>query len=373
MQQLPLGVNESVIFTLRSLYSRYGYSQYKMSKFEEYDLYARNKDFLISDQVITFTDIGGKLMALKPDVTLSIVKNSKDDPFAVQKLYYNENVYRVTKGSHSFQEIMQVGLECIGNIDDYCICEVLTLAAESLRSISEKSILEISHLGLLSRLIDSIGIPGEGKAAVLKQIGEKNLHELAATCRTYGISEHNIDVLKQIVAASGAPETVLPKIRDLLSGITGTGVVDQLLRVFSAIEDGELKSMLRFDFSVVDDIHYYNGIVFKGFIDGLPRSVLSGGQYDNLMQKMKRKSGAIGFAVYTDMLQRLDRSRKEYDVDILMLYGENSNLAAIPSEAKALREQGYSVMVQRYIPEGIRYRQLLRLQGSGVETVENNA
>ena len=41
---------------LSGLYGRWGYSRYTMSKFEEYDLYARNKDFLISDSVLTFTD-----------------------------------------------------------------------------------------------------------------------------------------------------------------------------------------------------------------------------------------------------------------------------------------------------------------------------
>ena len=123
--------DEKIIFNLRSLYSKYGYSQFKMSKFEEYDMYVSNKDFLISDNVITFTDTNGKLMALKPDVTLSIIKNAKDIEGYVQKLYYNENVYRVSKGTDSFKEIMQVGLECIGDIDEYSICEVLLLAAKS--------------------------------------------------------------------------------------------------------------------------------------------------------------------------------------------------------------------------------------------------
>ena len=77
--------NEAITFALRSLYDRYGYSRYKMNKFEEYDLYARNKDFLICESVITFTDLDGKLMALKPDVTLSIVKNTKDAP-GIRKL-----------------------------------------------------------------------------------------------------------------------------------------------------------------------------------------------------------------------------------------------------------------------------------------------
>ena len=55
---------EQVIFSLRALYDRRGYSRYKMSKFEEYDLYARNKDFLVDRSIITFMDTNGRLMAL---------------------------------------------------------------------------------------------------------------------------------------------------------------------------------------------------------------------------------------------------------------------------------------------------------------------
>ena len=78
--------DERVILRLRALYDRFGYDRYKMSKFEEYDLYVRNKSFLLSDHIITFTDTSGKLMALKPDVTLSIVKNTKDVSDSVQIL-----------------------------------------------------------------------------------------------------------------------------------------------------------------------------------------------------------------------------------------------------------------------------------------------
>lgn len=46
---------EQIMYRLRGLYERYGYRRFKMSKFEEYDLYVRNKDFLVSDRMITFT------------------------------------------------------------------------------------------------------------------------------------------------------------------------------------------------------------------------------------------------------------------------------------------------------------------------------
>ena len=102
-----LTAEEKTAFALRSLYAQNGYSKYRMSKFEEYDLYVKNKDFLVSGNVITFTDTDGRLMALKPDVTLSIIKNCKDTESQVQKYFYNEYVYRIAEGSKTYKEILQ--------------------------------------------------------------------------------------------------------------------------------------------------------------------------------------------------------------------------------------------------------------------------
>ena len=113
--------DELASYELRNLYKTFGYSQYKVGRFEEYDLYAHNKSFLVSENILTFTDTDGKLMALKPDITLSIVKNIPCEKENIHKLYYNENVYRTAPDSHGFKEIMQTGLECIGKIDLYAM------------------------------------------------------------------------------------------------------------------------------------------------------------------------------------------------------------------------------------------------------------
>lgn len=363
-QELNLGYQEQVIFRLRSLYNRRGYVQYRMSKFEEYDLYARNKDFLISDGIITFMDTSGKLLALKPDVTLSIVKNTADRPEGLQKLCYNEHVYRVAKGSGNFRELMQLGLEALGNVDDYCIAEVLELACESLAAISPDSILEISHLGLLQALLDGVGIPAGQKKAALECIGQKNIHELTALCRAWGIGQENIDLLKQAIQTCGAPSAVLPRLKELLSGYMDTEVLDRLLAI-----TGLLPDMIRFDFSVVDDLHYYNGIVFKGFIRGLPDSVLSGGQYDRLMRKMGKRSRAIGFAVYLDALERLDREVQSFDVDTLLLYDDTVPLAAIQDHVRELKASGRSFLAARKLPEDIRWGRIINLTENEVENL----
>ena len=365
---MTMQLTEQAALTLRGLYGRRGYAQYKMSKFEEYDLYARNKDFLISDSVITFTDPSGKLMALKPDVTLSIVKNTADRPDAVQKLYYHENVYRPAKGSRSFKEIMQVGLECLGAIDDFCITEVLTLALESLSAMSGEAVLDISHLGLLSEVMDSLNIPDHRRSELVKFISQKNTHELTALCAELDVE--NAEVLRGLISTTGAPAQVLPRLESLLAGLVKADTWNRFRAVIESLGDAPI---LRIDFSVVDDLHYYNGFVFKGFLRGLPGSVLSGGQYDKLMQKMKRSAGAIGFAVYLDLLERLEQPADGFDVDTVLLYDANMPLVRINQAVAALTETYPSVLAQPSVPEGLRYRQLLKLTDSEVQTIEKNA
>ena len=138
--------DEKAIYSLRELYRKFGYSQFKVGRFEEYDLYSHNKSFLVSENILTFTDTNGKLMALKPDVTLSIIKNISFEEKNTHKLYYNENVYRTSAESHGFKEIMQTGLECVGYVDAFAECEVIMLAIKSLESISNDYILDISQI-----------------------------------------------------------------------------------------------------------------------------------------------------------------------------------------------------------------------------------
>ena len=364
--------NERISFQLRSLYARYGYSHFKMNQFEEYDLYVRNKDFLISDSIITFTDTNGKLMALKPDVTLSIIKNNKYTPGSVQRYYYNENVYRVSKDTQAFKEILQTGLECIGDIDDYSIFEVLTLAAQSLKTISENSVLTVSYLDFVFEILDSFSVSQEDKGAMLKCIGEKNIHELGKKCADCGVEESRARALCELAAVYGAAGEVLPKLRKILSGIVSEDGLKRFESLMSVLAAGEWGDILRLDFSVVSDMKYYNGIMFKGFVEGVPVSVLSGGQYDRLMEKMGHKAKAVGFAVYLDTLRR-QNTLKNYDADVALLYEEGADIAALNRAAEALCAEGLTVQLQRKLPEKAKYKKMMRFADGEVTAVENDA
>ena len=360
---------EKAIFKLRKLYESYGYRQFKMSKFEEYDLYTRNKDFLVSDSIITFTDTNGSLMALKPDVTLSIIKDSADVDGSVKKVYYNENVYRVSKGTQSFKEIMQAGLECIGDVDEYIICETLYLAAKSLESISEDFILDISHMEIISEEIKALSISPSGEKEILKCLGEKNIQGIKRICRAENADEKAAEVLVETASLYGDMKKVVSKLKKLDFDKIAPYIA-QLEKTADFFEQSGLENRIHFDFSVIHDINYYNGIVFKGFINTIPTGILSGGQYDGLMRKMKRNSNAIGFAVYLDLLERLADDDEKFDVGALILYDDYADAKTIKNAADTLAEKNISVSAQKKIPENLRYMSLYKLGKGGLEKIE---
>ena len=316
---------EKAMFALRQLYASHGFSMYRMSKFEEFELYAANRDFLDSGQIITFTDTDGMLMALKPDVTLSIVKNNRHIGNRIIKLYYNENIYRVSPKTHYFKEIMQVGLECLGAVDDACISEVLLLAAESLNVLSDEAKLDVSNLDILTKLFESCGFPKETEEQVTACISGKNAHSLERVCRSADLGPAKAELLKLLVSTYGRPDDVIPKLEDafLRNSIFSYEEKDAyaksigaLKKIVAAFREAGLENMLNIDFSVVSDLKYYNGIIFKGFAAGVPDGILSGGQYDKLMKSMKRTSRAIGFGVYMDNLGKLTKfDGEEVEID----------------------------------------------------------
>ena len=362
---------EKAIYALRELYSGFGYSQFKMSKFEEYDFYVRNMHSLISNGIITFTDTTGKLMALKPDVTLSIVKNSIDSENSIQKVYYNENVYRTSQGAGEFKEIMQTGLECIGDIDSYSAGEVIMLAAKSLESISKKYMLDLSHLGFVSALLENLSDNEVVRRELLRLMGDKNIHSIKELCKNADIDEVGCEDICKLAKLYGPIAKTVGELLPLVRNNEMRAAYEELAALVEIIRIYGFEDRVFLDFSIVNDMNYYNGIIFKGFIDGIPAGVLSGGRYDNLLKKMGKTTGAIGFAVYLDLLERFGEESEYFDVDVLLTY-EDASPKDIIDAVKLLSGYGKSVKAQRINDGSVKYRQLAAVRRGGFEILENN-
>ena len=349
---------DGVFMKLRDIYRSWGYARYRMGKFEEYDLYAKNRSFITGSSILTFTDTDGRLMALKPDVTLSVIKNTSPAG-SLQKLYYCESVYRAADAFSGFSEIQQAGLECLGNLDLYNMAEVVSLAAMSLGAISGRFVLDLAHLGLIGGFLEDAGVPEEAREEFTRLAEEKNSHEAAALSEKLNLPAETARVFQELIHLRAPLEEGVRKLSALPLGPSAASALSELARLAIALRGVE---GIWLDLSLRADPRYYNGVVMRGFIPGVPTAVLSGGRYDGLVRRLGRDAGAMGFAIYLNLLDRLLPEEREFDADLLIL-DDGSDPSALLKKVRALTASGVTVRVDFAAPEGMRFRRTARFTG----------
>ncbi|OOO00594.1 MAG: ATP phosphoribosyltransferase [Epulopiscium sp. Nele67-Bin004] len=309
-----------VALQLEGLYSSSGYEKYTMNRFESYAFYMENERFLDDNRVITLQGANGKLLALKPDVTMSIVKNY--NLLGKNKVYYNETVFKVPQGEDEFREIHQVGVEYIGHIDIEQTVEVLHLAIQSLQAISDDYTLCISHVGVVQQILDKLGLEITEKQIVINYLRGKNMHDL-----------------KLYLDDLGKPSDELLK----LTNISHNVEIDSLDEVIKKLSDVTDCSKVCIDFSHISNTEYYNDLVFTGYVKGLATSVISGGRYDNLLDKMGiNAKSALGFAVNLSEINKLNENEvmPVQDTDMIDIALPKGRLG--DKVYKLFKDKGYS-------------------------------
>ncbi len=353
---------ERVTLTLRRMYERHGYQKYLMGRFEEYELYLENKNFLGAKSIITFNDADGRLLALKPDVTLSIAKNTHATRASSEKFYYLENVYRQDRHSRAYREISQLGLEYIGALTDYAAGEVLTLAMRTLKEISPSAKLQLSHAGFVQSLLDSLTVDESARRTLTDLIRKKNLDDLSARAAYLGVAPAAVPLLAAACQLSGPLEETLDRARTVAITPGMTEALQKLERMREALNAAGCLDGVSLDFSLMNDLDYYSDLVFRGYVEGLPRAVLAGGCYSSLLKKFGRDLEAVGFAVYLNELTFLYDGAKARDVDVLLLYGEGDDPAEVVRKVDELIGRGISVRAERAAPQGLRFGRLMTME-----------
>ena len=349
---------------LHSLYRSRGYRPFRMSKFEKYELYAACKDFLVSDRVLTFTDTDGELLALKPDVTLSILRAVPYLPGITERLFYHENVYRPGPPDGRFREMPQSGIECIGDLDSLAVYEVLAMADESLRLLPCETALAFSHLGILQQLLNRLPADENERDEILRLVAARSVHGLAALFEAHAYPDSVLRTLSTLLSLDCGLAELPDELRALDDHFADPGVIAELDEL-AALAKGD-GCRARFDFSVLNDTHYYNGLVFRGYAKGLSDKVLSGGRYDRLLRRMKRPGGAVGFAIYLGLLSAFESDHDSLpDADVLVLYNGNTPFTLVRDTCARLRSEGKRVYTQRRMDESLRFAEVLDLTKGG--------
>lgn len=330
-------IDDKIRLQLTDIYSAYGYKRFKLSKFEPYEIYMRNKHFVDPQSIVTFSDNSGRLMALKPDVTLSIVSSVKETD-TDKKVFYHESVFRKEKGG-DIKEISQSGIEYIGGDTFYSEFETLFLAAKTLSLLNGDYIITVGNLDFIDSLPAISALEPKDKKAAFNYIKSKNRHSLASFLDGLNISKKDIDVLINVIDFSGEGKSAVSKLKDLVKNTVGEAAIESTDRLLKALSSAGINN-IKADFSVINHMSYYNGTVFQGYLPEVNREVLSGGRYDNMMKRFGKEQKAIGFAFLPDSLY--SGFKGEHKKEALIIY-HDADISEIVKTQNALINDGYSV------------------------------
>ena len=334
-----------VLLNIRKMYDSYGYKKISLPSFEEYDLYNENKDF-IDRNVLTVMSPNGKLLALRPDITLSVAKKvSKDQSLKYSKIYYQENTYNLTKYV-GYEEDEQLGIELIGKESTFLDFEIINFAVKSLDIINKKSMIVLSHAGFISSVFENFDLEYEIKEEILDCINRKNSHDIQKILkRNEHISENVKKLIYKIPELSGNLENIEKELLKYEINDNTKKILSELKQLNSLLMKFYKKSKIIFDFSVVKNLNYYNGIILQGYIEDFPNVILTGGRYDKLFEKFGVDTGAVGFAILTDGLKGYYKDTDKKDFEVLIAY-DNSDFEKLVEIVNDFEKKGLRVRTE---------------------------
>ncbi|MCL1952638.1 MAG: ATP phosphoribosyltransferase regulatory subunit, partial [Oscillospiraceae bacterium] len=291
------------------------------------------------------TDSRGRLLVLRPDNTLPIARVAATrlrDAALPLRLYYHQGVFRRTElYSGNGDESMQSGVELLGATGLRADLEILACAAEALRACGANFCIELGHAEIFKCLADGLGVDGDAREALAACIESKNLPALQDFLEAYGETA-TVRSLLELPRLFGGGE-VLAQAKALFRGAQARRALAYLTELFAALEALGLHEAVQVDLGLVHGQQYYTGLVFRGYMEGSGKTVLSGGRYDGLLAEFGRPAAAVGFGIELDFLSKamLESGRvPPMPAPEALVFGESGYEAAALARAQELRAEG---------------------------------
>ena len=262
---------------MRDACHRFGFGEVVTPTFEHSELFTMRSGQAIVDEMYVFKDKGDREMALRPEITASVIRFYVNEMSTLPKplkLYYVGNCFRYENPqSGRYREFFQIGAEMIGTKNAETDAEVIALAVNCIRAAGlENFVVRIGHIGVLKALVNG-------------QIKEKDV--AAEVLRM--IDKEDFDALGEVFDAKALPRSLFDKITSLAESKGGVDVLDNVDRSEATDHVKEIFSILKLygiddcqvDLGIVRGLDYYTGMVFE--IDapnlGAEKQILGGGSY----------------------------------------------------------------------------------------------
>jgi ATP phosphoribosyltransferase regulatory subunit len=286
---------------LRSAFIRYGYDEVETPAFEYYDVFARGVGSYLQENMIKFFDHKGRILALKPDITVPIARMVSayyaggNTP---KRFFYIQNAYSFETAVYGrSSEFTQAGIELIGESGCGADAEVISMAVRALLQCGIQDFkIDIGQVMFFKTLIEGEELSDDEIDSIRHQIDIKNMFELENLLDGLKISNGVKEKLKNLPILFGGEEVLFKA--QLLGETEGCKkALDNLRQVYSLLCAYGLKDYISIDLGMLHDIGYYSGIIFRGLCPGIGFPVLSGGRYDSLLAEFDCDMPATGFAM----------------------------------------------------------------------------
>ena len=322
-------------------YEMSGFRKVETPVIENYDLITAIDRSINQENLYKLTDNTGHLLALRPDNTTPIARIAATklrNAELPQKLYYNQNIYRInTDYSGKRNEILQSGIELIGESGLKADLLCIMTALEALKSLGLKCKLEIGHVGFFNALLKELELDDDEAATVRNFVEMKNFVSL----NMFDKNLQNEKVRKLPLLYGG--REVFEEAAELASGNKDSNnALDYVKKVYELLDNAGYADDIMVDMGIVHKFDYYTGIVFRGYIEGAGEPVLKGGRYDNLISAFGYDLPATGFAInvcaVADAIMKQRGFRKKESSKVIVHYDESTFRTAIKIKEEFMRE-----------------------------------
>jgi len=330
--------------SLREVIEAWGYVEAITPMFECYEvLLAGGID---PEWMYKFSDPGGGIIALRPDLTTPIARvvatRLREAPKPL-RLYYIENVFRRPDPKRGKQaELSQAGIELVGSSQPAADAEVVATAIEALQQLGIDDFqLNLGQIGFFQGIVEDTTL-SEAEITVIKErLDRRDREELTRFLQARDLPEGKERLILEILTLCGGEE-VIERASGLADNKTSEAALENLAEIYRILDDYHLADRVVIDLAEVRGFGYYTGLMFEGFSRSLGSSILKGGRYDDLIAKFGYPCPAVGCAFDIDRIRIIVQKEKLValpKVDALVRFSREHRSEAYEL-AKTLRVQG---------------------------------
>lgn len=306
---------------IRNLLEARGYDEIITPSLEYYDVFVQAGSSIGQEKMYKMTDRNGRLLVMRPDNTTPIarvVTTKLNDEALPLRLYYIQKVHRARSAHRGHStEVMQAGAELLGANGMMADLDILTAAFEALAAVKGNTFrIELGHAAIYKALISSLNVDAQTSERIRSHIENKSYAALGDVLEPFKNKEA-YHALKAMPTLFGGGE-VLEQVSRLTDNSEVLRAVEYLRDLIDAITAAGFGENIMIDLGLVQEIDYYTGMMFRGYMGGAGVPVLVGGRYDSLCAKFGRDIPATGFAIDIDALSESVQLKKEIAAEELV-------------------------------------------------------